>query len=106
MDLVAKRVQVVGEPGFEGIDYVDWVRQSSHEFGNRLLEGVDYGGFKLLVHTDARIILKTCEPVTGTGGTVNAQGIEVLLELEDDGKWRVTQERIPPNEVEHDGLLA
>jgi hypothetical protein len=107
MDLVSKRVQVVGEPGFDGIDYADWVRQCSHEFENRLLKGVDYRGFKLLAHTDARIMFKTYETVTGTDGTVNAQGIEVLLELEDDGKWRVTQERIlPPDEVEHDGLLA
>jgi hypothetical protein len=44
MDLVSKRVQVVGEPGFDGIDYADWVRQCSHEFENRLLKGVDYRG--------------------------------------------------------------
>ncbi len=52
-------------------------------------------------------MFKTYETITGTDCTVNAQGIEVLLELEDDGKWRATQERIlPPDEVEHDGLLA
>ena len=39
-------------------------------------------------------------------GTVNAQGIEVLLEKESDGKWRLIQERIlSVAESRHDGIL-
>lgn len=43
------------------------------------------------------------ETVTGSGGTVNANPIEVLLEREADGKWRVVQERIIPQaEYDHE----
>lgn len=106
MDLVSKRVQLVGEPGFETIDYENWARQCKHEFEAGLLKGVGYGGFKLLAHTETQVMLKTYETGKGTDGTLSAHGIEVLLELEEDGKWRVTQERIlAPEEARHDGLL-
>lgn len=51
-------------------------------------------------------MFKTYETVEATDGTLSAHGIEVLLEQEEDGKWRVVQERIlPPDEVAHDRLL-
>ena len=38
-------------------------------------------------------------------GSVNAQGVEMLLELESDQKWRLVQERVlPEDETEHDDL--
>lgn len=94
MDLVSKRIRVVGDPAFAGIDYDNWARQCRHEFDNGLLKSVEYAGFKLEAHSADQIVFKTHETVTGTDGTVNAHGIEVLLEREDDGRWRVTRERI------------
>ena len=72
-----------------------------------LLKSVEYAGFKLEAHSADRIVFKTHETVTGTDGTVNAHGLEVLLEREDDGRWRVTRERIlSAEEVERDALLS
>jgi ketosteroid isomerase-like protein len=52
-------------------------------------------------------MFKTFETVEATDGTINAQGIEILLEKEDDGQWRLVQERIlPADEAKHDGLVA
>jgi ketosteroid isomerase-like protein len=51
-------------------------------------------------------MFKTFETVEGSDGTINAQGIEVLLEQEDDGQWRLVHERVlPADEAEHDRLL-
>ncbi|MEJ2322774.1 MAG: hypothetical protein P8Z31_10730, partial [Gammaproteobacteria bacterium] len=47
-------------------------------------QGLDAGAA-----TAERVMLKTRETVEGTDGTANAQGIEVLLAREDDGKWRL-----------------
>jgi ketosteroid isomerase-like protein len=51
-------------------------------------------------------MFKTVETIKTNEGKSHENGLEVVLEKEDDGKWRVRQERIlPPEEVEHDKLL-
>jgi hypothetical protein len=61
---------------------------------------------QLLEETDNRILFRTSETVEGGDGTVNSQGIEVLLQNEDDGKWRVVQEGVlQPPETVRDGLI-
>lgn len=51
-------------------------------------------------------MFKTFETVEATDDTINAQGVEILLEKEADDKWRMVQERIlPDDESAHDQLL-
>jgi ketosteroid isomerase-like protein len=106
MDLVSKRVQVHGTPGFDVIGYEDWARQCEHDFKEGLLKSVGYQGLRMIVSTDTRIMFQTQERVEGTDGTVVRHGLEVLLEKEADGKWRVVRERImPDDEAVYSGLL-
>lgn len=106
MNLISKRVNLLGVPGFESIGYDDWAAQCLHEFDNHIIKSVLYEGLKLRAETDASIMFKTFETVEATDGTINAQGIEVVLEKEDDGVWRLVQERVlPPEETAHDGLI-
>ena len=101
MDLISKQISLQGVPGYD-----DWSRQCQHEFENNLLKSVRYDGFKLVAETATRVMFKTYETVEATDGTVNAQGVEMLLVKEDDGKWRLAQERIlPPDESAHDKLV-
>jgi ketosteroid isomerase-like protein len=106
LDLISRDVRVTGLPGFDVIGYDDWAAQCQYEFENNVLHSVSYQGLKILEGTDNKIIFKTYETIKGTDGTVNAQGIEVLLLKEDDGKWRVIQERVlPEDEVKLDQLI-
>ena len=106
MDLISRRVSLHGMPGFETIGYEDWARQCQHEFENNILKSVRYDGFKPVAVTHERIMFKTFETVEATDGTINANGVEMLLEKERDGKWRLIQERIlPPDEAAHDQLV-
>jgi len=106
MNLISKRVALTGVPGFDTIGYHDWYAQCEHEFTNKLLKRVQYQGFKLIVETDTRLMFKTHETVEGVDGTVNAQGVEMLLEKEQDGVWRLMQERVlPAEETLHDKLI-
>jgi hypothetical protein len=105
MDLVSRRVQVFGVPGFERLGYDDWARQCEHEFREGILKSVSYQGLKVLVDTPTRLMFKTLETVEASDGAVDSRGIEVVIELESDGQWRVTQERVLPDEESlHDGL--
>jgi len=107
MDLISKKVSLQGVPGYENIGYEDWAAQTKHEFENNILKSVSYTGFKLLKATNTHIMFKTFETVQSTDNTTIAQGIEILLEKESDGQWRLVQERIlPADETKHDGLVA
>ncbi|MHB8454545.1 MAG: Cif family virulence factor [Acidiferrobacterales bacterium] len=103
MDLISRQVAVFGVPGFEVIGYDDWAAQCRHEFERNILKRVSYSGLKVLTMTPGSIMFKTLETVEATDGTVNVNGVEIVIRKEDDGKWRVLQERIlPPDELEFD----
>lgn len=106
MALISKKVSLQGIPGYEDISYEDWAAQTKHEFENNILKNVRYDGLKLITSTPTHIMFKTFETVEANDGTINAQGVEMLLEKEADDQWRLIQERIlPPEEAAHDGLL-
>jgi len=103
MNLISKNVQVFGVPGFEVIGYDDWSSQCKHEFEEKLIKNISYEGLKLLTETPDKIMFKTVEIIETTGNNINSSGIEVIIEKEADGIWRVTQERIlSDEELAHD----
>ena len=103
MDLISKDVSVYGVPGFEVISYDDWFKQCSHEFENKLLKKVSYQGLNVLAETPERVMFKSIETIEASDGSKNSSGIEFIIQKEEDGKWRVGQERIlPDDELEND----
>ena len=103
MDLISKEVSVYGVPGFDVIGYDDWARQCKHEFDEGLLKQVSYEGLRVVTLTPGNVLFKTTETVEGTDGTINRQGVEILIRKEADGKWRIVQERIlADSEMEYD----
>ena len=103
MNLISKEVSVFGVPGFEVIGYQDWFNQCQHEFENKLLKQVSYKGLNIVAETPERIMFKSIETVEASDGENNTSGIEFIIQKEEDGQWRVTQERIlPEDELEND----
>ena len=103
MNLISKDVSVFGVPGFDVIGYDDWYKPCKHEFENTLLKQVSYKGLNILAETPDRIMFKSLETVEGVDGTVNASGIEFIIQKEDDYIWRVSQERVLlEDELEND----
>jgi len=103
MNLISKDVSVYGVPGFEVITYDDWHRQCAYEFENKLLKSISYHGLNVLAETPDRIMFKSIETVNGSDGSSNTNGVEFIIQKEEDGQWRVSQERIlPADELEND----
>jgi hypothetical protein len=103
MNLISRDVGVFGVPGFDVIGYDDWYNQCRYEFENRLLKQVSYKGLNVLAETPDRIMFKSIETVVGVDGATSTSGIEFIIGKEDDGQWRVTQERVlPDDELEND----
>ncbi len=103
MNLISKDVSVYGVPDFEVITYDDWFNQCKYEFDNKLLKKVSYQGLNILAQTPDRVMFKSLETVEGSDGSINTNGIEFIIQKEEDGQWRVGQERIlPADELESD----
>lgn len=103
MDLISREVSVYGVPGFDVIGYDDWARQCEYEFDKGLLKRVSYEGMRVVTVTPGHVLFKTTETVEGSDGSVNRQGLEIIIRKEADGKWRVLQERIlAADEMEFD----
>lgn len=94
MQLISRRVVLLGVPGFDTIGYDDWSRQCEYEFAHKIIQRVDYGKLQIRTVTDKRLKFMTYESVTDKDGNVIAQGIECMLDKGDDGKWRLIQERV------------
>ena len=106
-NLISKKVRVTGVPGFESISYNDWAGASEQEFKDGVLKSVTYDGLKMSAHNDTQIMFKTVEIVQANDGSKKTQGVEVLIELEADGVWRVIQERVmTDDETRHTGLIS
>lgn len=101
MGMISKRVSVLGVPGFDNIDYDTWFKQCRHQFENAMIKSVAYKGFNLASSTESQIIFTVYETVMGTDGTLNEQIVEMTLEIEPDGVWRLAQERLL---IENDAL--
>jgi hypothetical protein len=103
MNLISKDVSVYGVPDFEVITYDDWFNQCKYEFDNKLLKKVSYQGLNILAQTPDRVMFKSLETVEGSDGSTNTNGVEFIIQKEEDGQWRVGQERIlPAEELESD----
>ncbi len=106
MDLISKDVQVFGVPGFEVIGYNDWFSQCEYEFNEKLIQQASYQGLKIRQSNKQQIMFMANETIKATEGTVDTHSIEVVLSKEQDGKWRVTQERLlSKEEATHLGII-
>lgn len=98
MNLISKKVEVFGVPGFETITYDDWFRQCENEFKEKLIKSVSYENIDILDSTESIIMFKTIEHIETKDNSKNTTNVVIAITNEDDGKWRVTQERILPTD--------
>ena len=96
MGLISKDVEVFGVPGFESISYDDWFRQCESEFKDKLIREVSYENINILDSSDSVIMFKTTEYIETKDRKKNTTNVIIAITHENDGKWRVTQERILP----------
>lgn len=94
MGMISKRVSLTGVPGFDAIDFDAWYTQCRYQFENDQIKSIAYKGFNLISATDTTIMFSVFEAVVGSDGALNEQIVEMTLEKEDDGVWRLVQERV------------
>lgn len=94
MDMISPKVQLFGVPGFDVIGFEDWSRQCKEEFAERAVAEVRFEGLDVVAMTPLKIMFKTREFLTLADGSVIEHPVEMLIEKDADGNWRLTQERV------------
>lgn len=94
MAMISKKVRVFGVPGFEAIGYDDWNRQCAHEFAESTLKRIAFADVTVKMETGRLIAFEAVEVVEAKDGSVNRNRVEIFLEEEEAGQWRLVQEKI------------
>lgn len=96
MSMVSKKVLLHGIPGHDAIDYENWSRQCEEEFAQKLIAEISYEGMDVKLETHTLFCFETQETVEAHDGTVNSYRLEIFIEREEDGEWRIVQEQVLP----------
>lgn len=94
MGLVSEQVKVHGIPGIGAIDYQGWRKRRSNEFSKKLLRSLSYRLHNILGHEEDCIRFTVVETMKSSQGQIITVDKAVELRREEDGQWRVVQERI------------
>lgn len=94
MGYVSRRVKVYGIPSKEVIEYRDWKARRKHEFENDDILALNYQMVRLISSTQRRIRFATTETTVVKNGKMLVLNKNIILEREDDGIWRVVEERV------------
>ena len=94
MDLVSENVAIYGMPGGKVLSYADWRSRRQSEFKRNLLKSVTYGNLKVKTFGLRRLIFDIEEIMDGSNGDMVIINKQVVLEEEQDNKWRVVEETI------------
>lgn len=94
LELISKSVKVHGVPDLDIIDYNDWAAQVRHEFAEKTVKSVGYNGLQIRSENETQVMFTTVETVIAADDAEIVNRLEVVLSKEEDGQWRVVQERL------------
>ena len=94
MAMVSKKVYVYGLPGKKTVDYAGWRMRRENEFSRGLLTALSHDGVRIKTIGLRRIGFNTTETLTAANGRQVLVNKDGMLEKEDDGQWRIVEEKI------------
>jgi hypothetical protein len=102
-DLVSRALRVIGPPGDDALDYANWLQRRRQQFTVGEPACVRFDSVHLTASLPGRLMFKTVETVEQGDGRREASVKEIIIQKEDDGKWRALQERfvraVPHREI-------
>lgn len=94
MALVSAQVKVKGLPGIEVVDYDGWKERRQNEFSKKLLRSLSYRLHTIASQGEDRLLFTVVETMKSNQGQTITVDKAINLRREEDGRWRVVQERI------------
>ncbi|MDH5370714.1 MAG: hypothetical protein OEW99_11860, partial [Gammaproteobacteria bacterium] len=94
MALISENVMVYGLPNGKTLSYADWEIRRKNEFQRNLIKEIAYNNLKIKNIGLRRLIFDIDEIIDGTSGDFAFIQKQIILEEEQDSKWRVVEEKI------------
>ena len=94
MALISENVMVYGLPNGKTLSYADWEIRRKNEFQRNLIKEIAYNNLKIKNIGLRRLIFDIDEIIDGTSGDFAFVQKQIILEEEQDSKWRVVEEKI------------
>lgn len=106
MNLISRKVQVFGLSGLEVVDYNFWLKQLQEQFAAGLVTSLSYYLNSIKAESDSLIKFTAMEYLTDNTGEKHENPLLVVLAKEEDGIWRLIEEKIlDKNEAQAAGLI-
>ena len=94
MQLVSKKIKVYGMPSKGVIDYKEWRSRRKFEFQNASLIAINYQDIQMIGSSARRLRFSANQTMLGKDGKMVILDKKIILELEEDGIWRVVEENV------------
>ena len=94
MNLISKQVKVYGLANHEFVDYKFWETQVKEQFSEGLVTSARYYLNSFRVENESLLVFTALEYLIEKDGNEHETPLEVVLFKEEDGVWRVTQQKI------------
>lgn len=94
MALVSETLRIYGLPSKQVVDYAGYHKRRKHELRNDVLITLNYVNVRVVTSTQRRISFRAKEKLVGRDGTLVLMDKNIILEREDDGVWRMVEDKI------------
>jgi len=94
MQNISRRINVYGMPSKAVIKYKEWKSRRHNELTSEDLIALNYQGIRIISSSAKRITFNTSETMVGKNGMMVTLDKNIIIEVEDDGVWRVVEENV------------
>lgn len=96
LDLLSDHIRLLGDSDQDTVDQEEWVRRRKLQFEGRAPGLLSYTPPQMTANLPGRLMFRTVETIETLNGTHQQRPLEIIIQQEDDGKWRALQQRPLP----------
>jgi hypothetical protein len=100
LDLLSDHIRLLGDSEQDTVDQEEWVRQRKLQFEGHPSGLLSYTPPQMTANLPGRLMFRTVETIETRNGTHHRRPLEIIIQQEEDGKWRALQQR-PLPETSH-----
>lgn len=93
LDLLSDHIRLLGKSDQDTVDQEEWLRRRKLEFQSRTRKQVSYAPPQMKANLPGRLMFRTVETVRSGNGPSRCSPVEIIIQQEEDGKWRALQQR-------------
>lgn len=93
LDLLSDHIRLLGDGDRDTVGQEEWLRRRKQEFERLAPTQVSYTRPQMTANLPGRLMFRTVETVELTNGARHRRPVEIIIQQEDDGKWRALQQR-------------